>query len=322
MINDNSIEEAINKEFNEIMENAEKNKSDSHVFYNSKGEKIDSQKVTCADFKRPACATENQLIYLSSLFQNQLFDLITIFNSYRNWHCLINLSSYKITNLMLDDSLTLEKKIDKNKFCYKLFYTDNLNQKQNYGYLYFDKKLPLNDITKRNFSVEQLASLENPDSIYEKIIDQVVVKPFIDYLNCIKESQNKISHHTFISKTIPHHEWYSEGVELTFDICLDDDESQLSIFLFADIVKNFVSNYFSLQENSSLSCQKSDATNEEQATVSIGTFNWNNGQNIKKGNIFQLAKEEGAPVDILVEGKCVAKGEVVILDNHFGVMIQ
>jgi len=39
------------------------------------------------------------------------------------------------------------------------------------------------------------------------------------------------------------------------------------------------------------------------------------------GSIIELDKLAGEPVDILVNGKYVAKGEVVVIDESFGVRI-
>jgi flagellar motor switch protein FliN/FliY len=39
------------------------------------------------------------------------------------------------------------------------------------------------------------------------------------------------------------------------------------------------------------------------------------------GSVVELDKLAGEPVDILVNGKIVAKGEVVVIDENFGVRI-
>ena len=39
------------------------------------------------------------------------------------------------------------------------------------------------------------------------------------------------------------------------------------------------------------------------------------------GSIIELDKLAGEPVDILVNGKIIAKGEVVVIDESFGVRI-
>ena len=42
---------------------------------------------------------------------------------------------------------------------------------------------------------------------------------------------------------------------------------------------------------------------------------------ISPGSIVELNKIAGEPVDILVNGKFIAKGEVVVIDDNFGVRI-
>jgi len=40
-----------------------------------------------------------------------------------------------------------------------------------------------------------------------------------------------------------------------------------------------------------------------------------------EGSIIELQKLAGEPVDILVNAKLIAKGEVVVIDEYFGVRI-
>ena len=40
-----------------------------------------------------------------------------------------------------------------------------------------------------------------------------------------------------------------------------------------------------------------------------------------EGSIVQLNKLAGEPVDIFINNKCVAKGEVVVVDENFGVRV-
>lgn len=42
---------------------------------------------------------------------------------------------------------------------------------------------------------------------------------------------------------------------------------------------------------------------------------------LAKGSVIELEKLAGEPVDILVNGQCIAQGEVVVIDEHFGVRI-
>jgi flagellar motor switch protein FliN len=43
---------------------------------------------------------------------------------------------------------------------------------------------------------------------------------------------------------------------------------------------------------------------------------------LTKGSVLELEKLAGEPVDILVNGHCIAHGEVVVIDEHFGVRIS
>jgi len=43
--------------------------------------------------------------------------------------------------------------------------------------------------------------------------------------------------------------------------------------------------------------------------------------NITKGSIIELDKQAGEPVDIIVNGQLIAKGDVVVIDDNFGVRI-
>ena len=43
--------------------------------------------------------------------------------------------------------------------------------------------------------------------------------------------------------------------------------------------------------------------------------------NLGEGSIIELDKLAGDPVDLLVNGKLIAKGEVVVIDENFGVRV-
>jgi flagellar motor switch protein FliN len=43
---------------------------------------------------------------------------------------------------------------------------------------------------------------------------------------------------------------------------------------------------------------------------------------LSKGSVIELEKLAGEPVDIFVNGHCIAHGEVVVIDEHFGVRIS
>jgi flagellar motor switch protein FliN/FliY len=43
--------------------------------------------------------------------------------------------------------------------------------------------------------------------------------------------------------------------------------------------------------------------------------------NMAKGSIIELDKKSGDPVDIIVNGQLIAKGDVVVIDDNFGVRI-
>ena len=42
---------------------------------------------------------------------------------------------------------------------------------------------------------------------------------------------------------------------------------------------------------------------------------------LSQGSIIELDRVSGEPVDLLINGKVVAKGEVVVIDEYFGVRI-
>ena len=46
-----------------------------------------------------------------------------------------------------------------------------------------------------------------------------------------------------------------------------------------------------------------------------------NLKNLRKGTIIELDKIAGEPIDVLVNGKFVAKGEVVVIEESFGIRV-
>lgn len=59
------------------------------------------------------------------------------------------------------------------------------------------------------------------------------------------------------------------------------------------------------------------------ASVEVGRRQLKIGEalNITTGAIIQLDREIDAPLDLLINGQLVARGEVVVVDNEFGLRI-
>jgi len=62
---------------------------------------------------------------------------------------------------------------------------------------------------------------------------------------------------------------------------------------------------------------------EVDVSVELGRITMPIGQVLKlvKGSIIELENLAGEPIDILVNGLKIAHGEVVVIDEHFGVRI-
>jgi len=62
---------------------------------------------------------------------------------------------------------------------------------------------------------------------------------------------------------------------------------------------------------------------EMEVSVQLGQIEMPLGKvlQLAKGSIIELDKLAGEPVDILVNGSKIAQGEVVVIDEHFGVRI-
>ena len=50
-------------------------------------------------------------------------------------------------------------------------------------------------------------------------------------------------------------------------------------------------------------------------------MNWQEILDFTPGTIIELNKLAGEPIDVLVNGKYVAKGEVVVIEENFGIRI-
>jgi flagellar motor switch protein FliN/FliY len=57
--------------------------------------------------------------------------------------------------------------------------------------------------------------------------------------------------------------------------------------------------------------------------VVLGVTSWSLGQmmEIGEGTIIELDRLAGEPVDVVAAGELIAKGEVVVIDENFGVRI-
>ena len=60
-----------------------------------------------------------------------------------------------------------------------------------------------------------------------------------------------------------------------------------------------------------------------RVTVELGKTRKNISEilSITAGSVIELDKMAGEPVDVLVNGKLIARGEVVVIDENFGVRI-
>jgi flagellar motor switch protein FliN/FliY len=60
-----------------------------------------------------------------------------------------------------------------------------------------------------------------------------------------------------------------------------------------------------------------------RVSVELGraTLNVRDTLNLAPGNVVELDKLAGDPVDVLVNGRLIARGEVVVVDDQFGVRI-
>ncbi len=63
---------------------------------------------------------------------------------------------------------------------------------------------------------------------------------------------------------------------------------------------------------------------EMDVSVELGRIQMPLGKvlQLSKGSVIELEKLAGEPADILVNGQCIAYGEVVVIDEHFGVRIS
>ena len=65
-------------------------------------------------------------------------------------------------------------------------------------------------------------------------------------------------------------------------------------------------------------CHEDTINHSEYST---GNIPKNSGGYFAPGTILELDKIAGEPVDVLVNGKFVAKGEVVVIEESFGVRV-
>ena len=61
-----------------------------------------------------------------------------------------------------------------------------------------------------------------------------------------------------------------------------------------------------------------------EVSVELGRIEMSLGRvlQLAKGSVIELDKLAGEPVDIIVNGQRIAQGEVVVIDEHFGVRIS
>lgn len=294
-------------------------------FFDVNGNKKEGNTTACIyDFRRPDFVTKGQLDYLSSLFHAKIGKLVSYFKKYRDWYVSIDLARQPLAILTTEEYL--RSVTYSNQFCYELSICDKNGKDSRIGFLSFDKSLPLNGVLNRKISEDELTKLNKPDLIDLTIINQVFALPFVNYINSITgnlfqdDGVKKNPSYHFVGPLNLSSENHVQGVEIDLVAHFEDCEGQISIFLLSDIVEKIVGKYFS--EKTNTKALKEEYSDSENAIVSIGAFKWNNGENVKKGNIFELSKDAGDSVDIVVNGKSVAKGEIMVVENHFALRIM
>ena len=114
------------------------------------------------------------------------------------------------------------------------------------------------------------------------------------------------------------------GILVTFEVSLNNVKEFIQLFLSEDLVK-------SLRENGFFSERKSFQKKgeiiipltypEPDTIIEVGRFHLEDNFKIKKNMIFESNKLAGEPLDIFKNGRQVALGEAVIIDDNRGVRV-
>lgn len=88
----------------------------------------------------------------------------------------------------------------------------------------------------------------------------------------------------------------------------------------SDVQLDEASRRFGVDRNKPLSVLRNV---EMQVTVELGRAKMSVGEllSLASGDVIELDRSANSPVDVLVNGTLVAKGEVVVVDDEFGVRV-
>ncbi|MGJ7921958.1 flagellar motor switch protein FliN [Neobacillus sp. LXY-4] len=99
---------------------------------------------------------------------------------------------------------------------------------------------------------------------------------------------------------------------------LGESEQETKPFLFADLEEE--SSKSGLEDSVNLNLLM-DISLEIVVELGRTKKKINEILDLSQGSIIELDRVSGEPVDLLINGKIVAKGEVVVIDEYFGIRI-
>ncbi len=137
----------------------------------------------------------------------------------------------------------------------------------------------------------------------------------------------KITEQEFVDNPqflIKHNSFTEMGVLVVFEVSLNNVKNQMNLFLTDDLVAALrEKDFFSYKEHS----HKKDeiiiplAYPDPDTIIEVGRFRLEDNFKIKKNMIFESNKLAGDPLNIYKNGKQVALGEGVIIDDNRGVRV-
>ena len=183
---------------------------------------------------------------------------------------------------------------------------------------YFMYKMEVEGLADDMVRAEVLVG--NPDAIEEEIVEE---KPQADADSGQKQSQPRSNGQKYKKEK---NEFTIEDEESDFEDGIDDRSGKEERVITGRQVEFDEFDGESLFNGENGNGHSMDLLKDVEMDVSVelGKIELPLGKvlQLSKGSVIELEKLAGEPVDILVNGHRIAHGEVVVIDEHFGVRIS
>lgn len=169
---------------------------------------------------------------------------------------------------------------------------------------------------------------ENMNGLEKNIFCNQLYFPFIKTIcseisKKVLENQDSLKNHRILRNAysfLKEPDYSGMGVCISFSMKIGEEEGSVHLFWDGNIIENLrKNNFFKCHNNSHVFVLNKP---EPDTIVEAGRFRLEENFAIEPGMIFELNKFHGEPLNVIKNGRIVARGEGTLIDDHFAIRIQ